>query len=173
MSTESTASTKARVMELLDVAGIEFTVVHKGATVRDKWECDAWRCTFGKGTLREDFDYYTGTGHRKVPEWKAGPPLVGIYDGMRPPTRNTLKWHAWQKLAKAVPPAAADVLHALIRDAEAANQSFDDWCADLGYSTDSRKALDTYLACQADGTRLRRVLGADLMKCLSHLLENY
>ena len=32
----------------------------------------------------------------------------------------------------------------------------------MGYDTDSRKGLDTYLACQQTGTDLRRLLGYDL-----------
>lgn len=48
------------------------------------------------------------------------------------------------------------VLYALVWDASASEESFDDWCAGLGYDTDSRKALETYLQCQETVTKLRK-----------------
>lgn len=40
-------------------------------------------------------------------------------------------------------------------------ETFGDWCSSYGYDTDSRKALDTYLACQESEERSRRFFGAD------------
>lgn len=60
------------------------------------------------------------------------------------------------------PPTAADVLASLLSDAStAADLSFEDWAADLGMDSDSRKALDTYQACKDTAVRLRTFLGAD------------
>lgn len=59
------------------------------------------------------------------------------------------------------PPTLDDVLYALVSDAEACDMSFDDWCSSFGYDTDSRKALDTYLACQRNATKLRKA-GIDI-----------
>lgn len=56
-------------------------------------------------------------------------------------------------------PTAEDVVSSMALDASACNESFDDWCATFGYDTDSRKALETYLACQNSGAELRKVLG--------------
>jgi hypothetical protein len=58
-------------------------------------------------------------------------------------------------------PSLDDVLHSLVLDASACDQSFDDWCSDYGYDTDSRKALETYLTCQENATKLRKA-GVDI-----------
>lgn len=59
---------------------------------------------------------------------------------------------------------AADVLHCLISDASSADNTFEDWCADFGYDSDSRKAERTYKACQRIAVKLNKLLGSDLEK---------
>lgn len=51
-----------------------------------------------------------------------------------------------------------EVLACVCRDAQSASQPFDSWAADLGLDTDSRKALATYMACQEQGTKARRLI---------------
>lgn len=58
-------------------------------------------------------------------------------------------------------PKAEDVISSMVLDASACDESFDDWCSSLGYDTDSRRALETYLACQSSGAELRRFLRSD------------
>ena len=66
---------------------------------------------------------------------------------------------ALREFAKAVKPA--EVLASYAADAEEASSlSFDDWCGNFGYDTDSRKALRTYLACQRGMMGVRAVLAA-------------
>jgi hypothetical protein len=59
-------------------------------------------------------------------------------------------------------PDAATIVHSLILDSSACDESHADWCANFGYDEDSRKAMDIYLACQKSGTMLRKFLGKDL-----------
>ncbi len=66
-----------------------------------------------------------------------------------------------QGSAHTVDPTAADVLDCLASDASGAEQSFEDWCSDYGYDTDSRKAEKTYKACVSIRERLMAFLGAD------------
>lgn len=54
---------------------------------------------------------------------------------------------------------AADVLNSLMTDAEAGNQSFENFCSDFGYDEDSRQAYATWKACKAIGPKVRRLLG--------------
>lgn len=58
-------------------------------------------------------------------------------------------------------PTAADVLSCLVSDASSfeSARSFEEWCGDLGYDTDSRKAERTYKACGDIAHRLRVFLG--------------
>ena len=61
--------------------------------------------------------------------------------------------------AKPKPPTSADVLSSLIMGANSSDSTFPDFCADMGYSEDSRKALETYLQCQDSGVKVRALLG--------------
>ena len=54
--------------------------------------------------------------------------------------------------------SVADVLYSLLLDAEAGSQTFEDFCGDLGYDTDSRSAYATWQACKKVRTKLRRFL---------------
>lgn len=56
-------------------------------------------------------------------------------------------------------PTVADVVECLISDASGADQSFEDWCSDYGYDTDSRKDEATYKAVVKQTRELRRLLG--------------
>jgi|CXWL01.1.fsa_nt_gi hypothetical protein len=79
------------------------------------------------------------------------------YKGRR---MESIEYH--QGSAHKKPPTPADVLFCLISDAQCADgHDFEDFCLDLGYSPDSRKALTTYLDCQSTGRRLRTFLGKD------------
>lgn len=68
-----------------------------------------------------------------------------------------------QGSAHTEPPSAADVLNCLASDASAIDTSptFDDWCVEYGYDTDSRKAERTYKQVQAQAKRLRRFFDMD------------
>ena len=56
-------------------------------------------------------------------------------------------------------PKIADILNCLLSDMQVCDMSFDDFCDNCDYATDSRKALDTYLSCQQNGVKLRKALG--------------
>jgi hypothetical protein len=42
-----------------------------------------------------------------------------------------------------------------VHDAVGSAQTFDDWCSNYGYDTDSRKALQIYMDCQEIAKKLR------------------
>lgn len=77
-------------------------------------------------------------------------------------SRHTL----WQKRAyrehtEPEAPELLDVICSLFMDAEGAEGSFDDWCSDFGENPDSRRALDTYLKCQAIARDLRQLFDSE------------
>lgn len=51
--------------------------------------------------------------------------------------------------------------------------TFEDHCAELGYDTDSRKALEGYLVCQEIDGKLRRLFGSAHMEEMREALEDY
>lgn len=56
-------------------------------------------------------------------------------------------------------PSPADVLASLILDADCGDRSFEDFCGDLGYDPDSRKAERIWKACKRTAPKVRRLLG--------------
>lgn len=57
-------------------------------------------------------------------------------------------------------PKAKEVIGSLFSDASCADGTFEDFCGNMGYDTDSRKALETYLACQESESKLRKFFGS-------------
>ena len=56
-------------------------------------------------------------------------------------------------------PEAKEVLNSLLMDATCAGESFEDFCGNCGYDTDSRKAERIYKACQSINVRVDKLLG--------------
>ena len=67
----------------------------------------------------------------------------------------------WMGTGLSGEPEADLVLSSLLLDSSAVDQSFEDWCGEFGYDTDSRKAEATYNACRKSGEKLQRLLGDD------------
>lgn len=161
---------KAAILESLKAIGVEMLAVHAGARKRgprgDDWECDAWFITFKKTPGREavDFDYYTGSGHRKVPKSVRKPYYITDQRGIA-------QWN--KENAKPVRPSEADVLYSMLLDSEANEQSFNDWCSNFGYDTDSRKALDTYQACCDNAEKMYKIFSRAEINSLRELLQDY
>lgn len=152
-----------------------------------------WSVTIeGKGSSLT-VDYAQGIGH--VPGWRELPRTLYFEDlrkefdnasekGVYPIKRLHEHEHKHEhgtrldilpgNLTKPLPaPDVLDVLYSLVLDSSAADETFEDWCANYGYDTDSRKAEATYRACVDYGIRLRRILGADVLARLSELFQDY
>lgn len=108
-----------------------------------EWPHDSWHVTLG----------YKGKSYT-LPEYNTG-------IGWRLPARNEPRGYYQGPETAIKKITAKDVLESLFSDAGAAYDTFEGWCGDMGLDTDSRKALDTYLACQATATALRKLFGAD------------
>lgn len=65
-------------------------------------------------------------------------------------------------------PEAAEVLDCLASDAVGIEnaRTFEEWCGEYGYDTDSRKAERTFKACETQAAGLRRILGEEAYKAL-------
>lgn len=58
-------------------------------------------------------------------------------------------------------PDAESCLECLLSDANSGELDFEQFCGDLGYDSDSRKAEQTWKAYQKTAARLKRLLGDD------------
>jgi hypothetical protein len=64
-------------------------------------------------------------------------------------------------MAHTTSPTAEDVLDCLASDSAGVenSKSFEDWCGEYGYDSDSRSAERTYRACVKQAAGLKRLLG--------------
>ncbi len=117
-----------------------FIAYHSADSAKDGWGHFEWSVTLICGEQSFTTAYRTGLGHRDCDSVRAK------------------RWILDPRAPKR--PSLADVVSSLLSDAQCSADSFEDFCADCGYDTDSRKALETYLACQTIGTAVRRLFGA-------------
>ena len=68
-------------------------------------------------------------------------------------------------------PSMCNILYSALSDADCAGSSFEDFCGNVGYETDSRKALDIYLECQEMGSKLKR--SGIPLDAVREILEGY
>lgn len=68
-------------------------------------------------------------------------------------------------------PNIVRVLECLISDAQAGRDSFEEFCGNFGYDTDSRSAELTWKACKSTHTRLARLIGDTAIDELSEALN--
>lgn len=141
------------------------------------WKHFAWIATLNG----VDVEYRTGLGHSKSPYKLDGARCIknNIFGKPKPMPGYLLEsiskdqardflsvfnlsrtlWNAerlnWIHVKV---PRVKDILWSLYMDASGAQESFEDWCSNYGYDTDSRRALNMYFACQESGHKLRKIM---------------
>lgn len=79
------------------------------------------------------------------------------------PDKTPLRGYYSQGSGIKTNPKTVDVLNAVVMDSMGINgTSFELWCGDFGYETDSRKAYATYHACLKESQQLKELLGLSL-----------
>lgn len=68
-------------------------------------------------------------------------------------------------------PTLVDVLGCLLTDAEYAAEGYEDWCAMVGFATDSPRAERMYKACRKTAEQLAELFHADELRDLRELYE--
>lgn len=86
---------------------------------------------------------------------------------------NSFVCHFSQGSAHKYEPQAHDVLECLYSDMECAQYGFDDFCSNLGYDRDSRKAERIYEACRESGKKLQKFLGKEKLAALGKAIQKY
>lgn len=178
MSIESD-NIRAEVSRIAEAAGVTYTATYLGQRKREEWDCDAWVCSLTKGKNKEEFEFFTGLGLRAEPTTSAKTQAQLEFPGLQPTdvSRRTQYGKRYlakvESLRKPQTPHIADLLHSLILDSGASTQSFASWCDELGYDSDSRKALAIYEACQCNADNLRRIFGVTGIVALQTALEGY
>lgn len=108
---------------------MEYSTRYLGRQKRDGWECFAYTITL-KSIIHPNPATFTNN----------------FYTGIG---------HALKETQQPYAPLPFSVLSSIYLD-DPKGATFDDWCAEFGYDTDSRKALSMYLQCQEQTTKFRR-----------------
>lgn len=80
----------------------------------------------------------------------------------------------WASIAHPEIDSEYDVLNAFycfVSDAISGAMPFEEFCSELGYDTDSRKAYQTWNACQAAHRKLRKIYSGDIYELANELQE--
>jgi hypothetical protein len=120
---------------------------------------DNWTITVSYEGKSYSSKYSAGIGNRKLIR-------SAKKEGNRYKTEKEACQAQWLKL---IPPTIDDVMSCLLSDGRCAEGTFEDFCGELGYDSDSRKALAVYLACQEARNGLIKMLGSELFNELSQL----
>ena len=74
---------------------------------------------------------------------------------------HSMSFDYWQGKGIKNTPTVEGIMENIVSDASVNDMSFEDFCAEFGYDTDSRKAERTYNACIKQTKALKRLLGSD------------
>jgi len=142
--------------------------------------CINWRCTVSlNGRELWAGDYAQGIGHvsKPVAAWirrECGPSNCIAGHGAYAELCEKQKINRFGFPAKAITaPLLRDVFYSILQDGEAYAMSFEEWAAEYGFDTDSRKAEATYRECAAIGRALNAELSAEALDRLRELFQDY
>jgi hypothetical protein len=156
--------------KLSTVEGLTISSKHIGLRINDSWEHDLWTVDINYNDKTYTTEYSTGLGHRKLAKQ-----VKSFYQGgrlkyeYRNDVAHTAVAAAEKQYTIPVEPELTDVMYSIVMDASSAEDTFEDWCYNLGYDTDSRKALDTYLKCQEARNKFIKVFGEDFLEEIKYL----
>jgi hypothetical protein len=135
----------------------------------DKERRSCWHITVTRGDKAFSYDF--GQSVMESYEFAGERYLNGdfICPRFRPLKQGDFKWnqvkdslsaeidsqmHQSVRFSK-TPPSDYSLLACMSSDSYV-SETFEDWCGDFGYDTDSRKALDTFLKCQKISSDINR-----------------
>jgi len=138
----------------LETLGLTAQFTGPTLTKRDEWECNAWVLFFRKGDKTERFDYYMG---------------IWLVEKLRPVVAGRARFYGGCR-TQPKRPDPLEVLHSISRDyVSTVNVSFENWCSEFGYDTDSKKAEEIYNACRETGLRLLNLISVQDMEAIASL----
>lgn len=166
------------VQDFLDTIAVKYSAAYVGQTAWHNTTADKFTVSFTRNNTVSTFDFYQGIGHREKRKDKAG--LLEYAAAFRRlidqqvsyPIIDDSLFTSGDSVFVFVP-TTASVLYSLLLDAEIGQYTFPELCQDLGYDEDSRKALDTYLACQTVSKQLNSIFNCSEISHLQTLLEDY
>lgn len=189
---ETTTKQEPSVIERLAKFNLLIQCSPPSGEVDEDWPHIAYAVTITRnGNALWTGPYKLGVGHVKIPTITQGLPC--IKGGVQFTQDELYTWNALKvkpnaniqpkalqaslcaKLAvvQNVSPTLQDVLHSLLMDSSAMDETFSDWCANFGYDDDSIKALETYQACAKIGQALSKSFTPSELQELREIFQDY
>lgn len=145
----------------------------------EKYPSLNWKVTLKKnGKDIVTTDYMAGCGH--APSYKQGKKTWEDDQLVKAECETGFKnRHAWSggnyypDKKKPITPKIEDVVYSLVMDSDVLEYDFSDWCANLGFEEDSRKAEQIYNDCVQIALKLNRSLGTDGLNTLREVYQDY
>lgn len=172
--------TASALLETMEVSA-EFQHIPTTYDPQSKeWQHIAWKVTImtPRGTFTTD--YKQGIGH--LPKSWGLDPLRGVLTVDKLAQIRHVLAHGCRGRdiggdirgrAEELPrPSLVDVLHCIFSDAQSGENDFPDFCAELGYDEDSRKAEATWRACRDTGAALHRLFTGEQFDRLAEVLAD-
>lgn len=166
------------VQGFLDSRPVKYSVVYIGQTAWGGNTADKFSVSFTRNNTVSTFDFYQGIGHREKRKDKAD--LLEYTAAFRKLIDQQVRYSIIDGSlftnggsVFVFVPTSASVLYSLLSDSESGQCTFHEFCEAFGYNEDSRKALDTYLACQNTGKLLNTIFNCNEISSLQTLLEDY
>ncbi len=105
----------------------------------------------------ESFEYFTCIGHLEVKDIFRKDRFKELQNLNPKKTKENLLHYVEElrKVSKPKPLNIDDVLYCLISDASLSNDSFEDFCFNLGYNEDSINHLNIYNECKKNGKKVK------------------
>jgi len=140
---------------------------------------DEWSCTLSRDKQSMTIPFKQGLAHRKttsrsiIKAFGYGHGLTSKQVKQYERESYKMKPEKWIAMSEPVAPELDNVLDCLRSDSECWENSrnFEDFCSELGYDTDSRKAESIYKACGEIAKELKFLLGSDNYKKLLEEVE--
>lgn len=155
------------VSAYLETIGVAFSCEYRGEQSDSDggtlWVYDLFTVRFSRGGAEIETDYRQGTGLRVTADFDALEDEAAAVGAAGP---------EYLGAGAVKTPAAAGVLFCLLASADIARELFADFCATMGYSTDSRKAWALYEECQKTAAGLRMFTAEERAE-LAKMLEDY
>jgi len=144
--------TEKNIINGFDFSALPITVTYVGKVQDKEWPHFLWNVTINHKDGFWTIPYKTGLGLVEKPKTRPFGP---------PPSEQPKR------------PSNADIMHSLLLDADAADQSFNEWCDTYGENNDSMKAFKTYQACCEEGVNLRKTFTREQIEEMRKALEDY
>ena len=153
----------------------DFKAIHLQLTFDENfWVYDEYQIIINN----QSFPYKMGIGHRKLLPHVERQVRNNLTKNVlnRNPKKSVGNYRLYiEELKKDTvidkKPCIDDIFYSLVMDSMAIEESFEDWCFNFGYDSDSRKALNIYLKCQENANKLQK-LGININDALEKF-EDY